>query len=217
MIRLQKRLLDWFQRKARDFPWRHTDDPYAVLVAEKLLQQTQARDSVVAAYETLLAKYPTPEMLADANIHDLEKIIRPLGFVYRATELKAMATELVEQHKGQVPVNLKELMSLTGVGSYSARAVLSFAYGENIPVVDINVARILYRVFGIPGPLPSNPARKRTLIELASSLIPQGQSRQFNLAMLDLGALVCTPKSPDCSNCPILSFCVYGQQSVRTI
>jgi A/G-specific adenine glycosylase len=211
---LQGRLLAWFQREGRDFPWRKTTDPYALLLAEKLLQQTRARDAVVEAYKILLAEYPSPESLAVAHLPELEEVIRPLGLVYRAGELKSMATELVERHDGNVPSNLSELMELTGIGSYGARAVLSFGYGVDIPVVDTNVARILYRVFGIPGPMPSNPARKRNLLELADSLIPSGQAREFNLALLDLGSSICTASSPECARCPILTLCEYGQKAV---
>jgi A/G-specific adenine glycosylase len=207
----QERLLSWFWREGRDFPWRLTTDPFAVLVAEKLLQQTRVRDTVVDAYGIILERYATPAELAQADLPDLEEIIRPLGLVYRAAELQAMARELMERHDGRIPDNLKELMHLTGVGSYVARAVMSFAYGKDVPIVDTNVARILYRVFAIPGPMPANPARKRILIELADSLIPEDHARQFNLAMLDLGALICTPTSPNCDSCPINEVCRHGR------
>ena len=210
----QQHLLAWYSQNGRRFPWRETSDPYAILIAEKLLQQTQARESVISAYQALLTIYPSPQMLARANPADVIAIVQPLGLAYRAAELIGLAEGLVSLHDGVVPDNLSALMALTGVGDYSARAVLSFAFGYDVAVVDTNVARIFYRVFGIPGRMPSNPARKRSLIDLATALLPVGQARQFNLALLDLGALVCTPRAPDCESCPVLQYCAYGKANL---
>ena len=207
-LEFQRQLLAWFQQAGRDFPWRSQSDPYAILVAEKLLQQTAARDVVVRAYEQFLYKYPTPWHLAAANVSDIQEIIQSLGLRYRAKEFSLLAQELVDRHGGKVPQDLRQLLALTGVGDYTARAVLSFAFGKNIPVVDTNVARFLYRLYGIPGPLPANPARKKSLIELASGLIPSGRSRDFNLAILDLCAQICKPATPLCTDCPVQVYCV---------
>lgn len=209
-IEFQERLLAWFEQAHRDFPWRSESDPYTILIVEKLLQQTAARDVVVQAYERFLDRYPTPQHLAQASVPDIEEIIRPLGLGYRAKELYALAQELVARHNGEVPRNLKELLALSGVGDYIARAVLSFAFGEDVPIVDTNVARFLYRLYGIPGPLPANPARKKSLIELAGTFIPTGQSKEFNLAILDLCAQVCKPTNPICPDCPVQVYCEYG-------
>ncbi len=208
---LQDRLLAWFASNRRDFPWRRTSDPYAVLVAEKLLQQTAARKVVVDAYQTLVGTYPSAEALAGARSEHLGSVIAPLGFHYRAKELKALGVALLDRHAGKVPAQLQELKALPGVGDYAARAVLSFAYGQDVPVVDTNVARFLYRVFAISGRLPSNPARKKSLIDLAARLVPTGRSREFNLAVLDLCALICTPSRPKCTSCPVQQFCSFGQ------
>lgn len=212
---IQDWLLAWFERSRRDFPWRHTDNPYIVLVTEKLLQQTAARDSVVKAFHDLTTLYPSVSELADADDAELERILAPLGFHYRAKELKVLARTLLEEHGGSVPADLKQLKALPGVGDYMARAVLSFAYGQDVAVVDTNVARFLYRVFAIPGPMPSNPARKRTLLELAQELVPSGRSKEFNLAVLDLCALVCTPTKPKCTECPVQPFCDFGQKALE--
>lgn len=123
----QNALLAWYKRHRRRFPWRRKSDPYAILIAEKLLQQTAARDVVVQAYKQLLKEYPTPRRLAGARVLDLEEIIRPLGFLYRAKELQTLGQALVARHRGKVPRTLKELLALPGVGDYAARAVLSFA------------------------------------------------------------------------------------------
>lgn len=210
---IQATLIKWFGSARRDYPWRHAQDPYAILLAERLLQQTAARECLVDAYEQLLRKYPSPTSLAQADLSELEAAIRPLGFVYRAGLLRRMAQELVDRHAGLVPQSLNELLSLTGVGDYAARAVLSFAFGQDIAVVDTNVARFLYRLYGIEGPLPANPSRKRRLIELANSLVPPGHSKDYNLAVLDLGAQVCTPKKPKCVECPVNHFCAFYAQT----
>ncbi|MBA7481013.1 Adenine DNA glycosylase [subsurface metagenome] len=206
---LQKRLLDWFELNGRDFPWRSKPSPYGVLIAEKLLQQTAARDKLVEVYNKLVNTYPNPRLLADADISILEDIIQPLGLRYRAKELRAMACELIARHNGEVPRDLEKLLELPGIGEYAARAVLSLAFGDDVPIVDSNIARFLYRIFSIKGPLPSNPARKRGLIELAGNLIPEGRSKKFNLAILDLCAQICKPNRPQCSECPVLTHCTY--------
>ncbi len=215
-IGFQERLLSWFEQACRDFPWRSQSDPYATLIVEKLLQQTAAREVVVQAYQQLLDQYPTPQHLSQANVPELEQIVRPLGFTYRAKELRTMAQELVARHNGIVPGNLNDLLNLPGVGDYAARAVLSFAYGEDVPVVDTNVARFLYRLYGLEGPLPANPARKRSLISLAGKLIPAGRSKEFNLAILDLCAQICRPTNPLCPDCPVQVYCVYGTKRVTS-
>lgn len=207
---LQDRLLRWHRSNQRDFPWRHTSDPYAILVAEKLLQQTAARRVVVTAFETLMERYPSVEDLAAAHVPDLKEVLAPLGFHYRAGELKALASALMEKHNGHVPDDLQLLKNLPGVGDYAGRAVLSFAFGRDVPVVDTNVARFLYRVFGLLGPFPANPARKTQLINLAGGMVPLGRSRQFNLAVLDLCASICTASKPRCHSCPVQPYCAYG-------
>lgn len=212
----QQSLLTWFEQEGRAFPWRFNADAYAVLIAEKLLQQTLARDALVAAYSTILERYPDPQHLGQASVQDVEAIIRPLGFVYRAKELVTMAKELQERHNGQVPQEFKQLMALTGVGDYAARAVLSFAFGDDVAVVDTNVARFLFRLYGLPGPLPANPARKRQLVELASSLVPEGRSKDYNLAVLDLCAKICKLSNPRCPVCPLLAYCDYGSARAST-
>jgi A/G-specific adenine glycosylase len=207
-----RKLLRWFQKEGRIFPWRSQRDPYAILVAEKLLQQTAARQVVVHAYRELLARYPTAGDLATANVRTLRRIIRPLGLSYRATELRALGQSLVTRFGARVPANFHQLMSLPGVGDYAARAVLSFAFNKDVAVVDTNVARFLHRFFAIPAPLPANPARKKVLTELAANLVPRGRSREFNFAILDLCAAICKPGAPECRRCPVRFFCAFGKQ-----
>lgn len=208
-INFQRSLLDWFDRERRSFPWRSQSDPFAILIAEKLLQQTAARAIVVIVYEKLIDRYPSPYELATADLKELEQTLHPLGLAYRARELILLAKTLVEQYEGKVPNTLSALLSLPGVGDYIARAVLSFGFGADVPVVDTNVARFLYRLYNLPGKLPSNPARNKRLIEMADNLLPRGRSKEWNLAILDLCALICKPKQPLCQLCPVQRFCTY--------
>ena len=209
VLDIQSRLLDWFRVFGRQFPWRQTDDPYAILLAEKLLQQTVVRESVIQAYNDLLAAYPTPAALAEADPGSIQAIIQPLGLHYRSQELVALARYISEKCGGHVPQDFRSLLALPGVGDYTARAVLCFAFGQDVPVVDTNVARILYRLFGLPGKVPANPARKQRLIALAGSLVPEGKSRQFNWAMIDFGSLVCKSSKPLCAKCRMQQLCRY--------
>jgi A/G-specific adenine glycosylase len=209
-------LLSWFAVNGRVFPWRERRNAFEILLAEKLLQQTAARPAVVAVYGRLLECFPTPEKLAAADVQSLEALIKPLGFKYRARELPVMAQALVARYEGNVPDSLDQLIALPGVGDYAARAVLSFAYDQDVPVVDTNVARWLYRLDGVPGPLPSNPARKKSLIARAADLVPVGKSREWNYAVLDLCALVCKAGTPLCSICPLRPFCIYGSRAAKT-
>lgn len=210
---LQESLLSWFAENQRQLPWRGTSSPFAILVAEKLLQQTAAREFVVQAYLELVDRYPSPDDLARANTEDLEGIVAPLGLKYRATELKRLGQVLAEAHGNSVPNDYETLKQLPGIGEYIARAVLSFAFQDHIAVVDTNVARFLFRVFAIDMPIPANPARKRWLWSLADDLLPHGRSRQFNLAILDLCASLCLPQQPKCDKCPIQVQCAMGRRA----
>ena len=213
---IQTQLLDWFEQNGRSFPWRETDDPYKILIAEKLLQQTAVNEKVVAAYELILNRHPTVEHLARASAKDLAPIISPLGFKYRAKELPLLAKALVRTEAGNVPHHLDSLLSLPGIGDYSARAILSFAHNQDVPIVDTNIARLLYRIHGIPGLIPSNPARNKRLIDLAARLIPKSRSREFNLAALDLCASICT-RRPNCVACPIGEQCDWKRRNASSL
>jgi DNA (cytosine-5)-methyltransferase 1 len=217
ITRIQTRLLTWFELNQRDFPWRKTTNPYKIIIAEKLLQQTAATSAVTAAYSELLRDYPTIKELADAKTKDLERVIAPLGLVYRAKELRNLAIYLMAKNSGEIPRSLQELRSLPGLGDYSARALLSFAFGMDVPIVDTNVARLLYRLFGISEPMPQNPARSKRLLTLSGRLVPSGRAREFNLACLDLCSLVCKAREPKCSKCPLVDVCHYGRNVKGTV
>lgn len=210
---IQKELLAWYNQNGRVFPWRQTSDPYKVAVAEKLLQQTAVNERLVYAYDVILKKHPTVDHLAAASAKELAPLIKPLGFEFRAKELPRLAKAVVEENGGEFPTDLDELLALPGVGDYLARAILSFAHNADVPIVDTNVARLLHRIFGINEPLPSNPARSRRLLGLASRILPQGRSKEFNLACLDLCAKICTIRKPQCEACPLQNACTSSRIS----
>ena len=213
--RAMRKLVAWGARNMREFPWRTCRTPYRVLVAEKLLQQTASRPAVVEAYRRLMTYCPNAARLARADVRKLEKIIRPLGFLYRAKELRRLGRALDARYDGRVPNNLHLLLELPGVGDYTARAVLSFAFGKAVAIVDTNIARFLHRFFGLNWSMPSNPARSKMLLELAAKLLPGRNSRRFNLALLDLCAGICLPQSPRCRICPLRLSCFTGRAALQ--
>lgn len=208
---MQHVLLTWFKTNQRDFPWRQAKDPFHVLIAEKLLQQTAATQAVVRVYRKLIMQFPSCEALAKAKIAEVKQIIESLGLHYRASEIIKMAKAIRRQHGGKVPSTLRELMALPGVGDYCARATLAFAYQLQVPIVDTNVARFLKRFFGLDVPQTQNPARNRKLLDIAGALIPVAQARDFNLAILDLCAKYCIAKEPTCKTCPLRKQCCCAQ------
>jgi A/G-specific adenine glycosylase len=213
ILRIQSLLLDWFSTNGRKLPWRETTDPYSVLIAEKLLQQTSLRTSVIEVYFQFIKKYPTPYQLSNANIIDVQKLIQPLGLHYRARELIIMAEQICCQFGCNIPETLSALLSIFGIGDYTARAILCFAYLQDVPVVDTNIARILIRVLDIPGKPPTNPSRNRKLIEIMEKLIPFGNAQYFNWGLIDLGALICKSTNPHCEDCPLNNFCAFYLRS----
>lgn len=210
VFKLQQLLLDWFIENHRDFPWRESRNPYYILIAEKLLQQTAVGERVITAYSTIISLCPTLQSLSQAKEEDLSQIVEPLGFHYRARELIKLARVIETEYYGELPKDYSKLIALPGIGEYTARAVLSFAYEQDIAIIDTNVARFLFRVFGIDSPMPSNPARNKLLENLATLVLPNGKSRNFNLAILDLCAAICRPQNPKCVICPVNAICNLG-------
>jgi len=196
----------WSGRRRRDFPWRRTSDPYRVLVAEILLQRTKA-EQVVPIYEEFLRRYPSLYELARAELEEIEETVRPLGLAKRARLLKSLAEVLVTRFRGEVPRSAEALLELPGVGYYTANAVLCFAYGEDVPLVDWNVARVVKRIWNIP--MKRAPHTDKKLMEFAARLVPQGKGREFNLALLDFSAEICRPRNPECRSCPVSQMCDY--------
>ena len=202
--------MKWYAENSRNYPWRKTDNAFHILIAEKLLQQTRARQAVVDAYQKITSTYQSIDELADAELGDLQRIIQPLGLLYRAAELINLASEIKDHFNYVVPNKFEELLTLTGVGEYSARAVMSFAYNQDISIVDTNVARFLHRLLGLDENIPKNPARSKRLRFYAEYMVPRGNSRNYNYSVLDLCSKICTSSKPSCSECPVQKFCKFG-------
>jgi A/G-specific adenine glycosylase len=203
--RFRDRLLTWYRRHGRDLPWRKTADPYHILVSEIMLQQTQV-DRVVPKYAEWLEKYPSLAALATAPAREVARTWRPLGYNVRPKRLQAIARESVARYGGQLPADEETLLSFKGIGAYTAGAIRSFAFRERAAIIDTNVARLLFRVFIASGD-PKSHAMKRRLWSVAEVLVPVRHAFDFNQALMDFGATVCTARNPKCLACPMAKSC----------
>jgi A/G-specific adenine glycosylase len=210
---IQRSLLDWYARHGRDLPWRRTDNPYHIWVAEVMLQQTQVA-TAIPYYERFLEHFPSLNALAAADLDAVLKVWEGLGYYARARHLHAAAQELVKRNRGHVPETWDELVQLPGIGQYTAGAILSIAFGERRPAVDGNVRRVLSRLFAIQDPIDDAHTRRR-LLDLASDLLPEVRPGAFNQALMDLGATICTPQSPACRSCPLGHFCAAYERGLQ--
>jgi A/G-specific adenine glycosylase len=203
--RIHGALLGWYAERRRNLPWRSTRDPYCIWVSEVMLQQTRVQ-SVVAYYERWLRRFPSVQTLAAADGEDVLRAWEGLGYYSRARNLQRAAQRIMAEHGGRLPESMEQLRALPGIGPYSAGAIASIAFHADEPVVDGNVIRVLTRLFGLSG----NPRRgplAGQLWKLARSLIPKGKAGDFNQALMELGATVCSPRSPRCAECPVAPQC----------
>lgn len=202
--RVQERLLAWYAAAARDLPWRRTRDPYAILLSEVMLQQTQV-ERVIPKYQEFLERFPTLAALAKAARGDVIRAWAPLGYNRRAVRLHELAQQIVAERAGRLPERLDELRRLPGLGPYTAAAVACFAFGAQVPAIDTNVRRVLER-FGADR-WRNWPPGRREIERLALELLPIGQASAWNQALMDLGALICTARAPRCAHCPLAESC----------
>ncbi|MFQ5509967.1 MAG: A/G-specific adenine glycosylase [Leptospirillia bacterium] len=200
-----RRLLVWYRAHRRDLPWRASSDPYAVWISEAMLQQTQVA-TVIPYYQRFMVLFPTVEALAAADVGAVLKAWEGLGYYSRARNLHRAAAVVVDGHGGSLPGSLDGLKRLPGIGPYMAGAIGSIAFGLPVPVLDGNVERVLARRHRIGDPIKQSATRKR-LWQLAGELVPKTGSGDFNQAMMELGATVCTPKNPSCDVCPVSGDC----------
>ncbi len=202
---IQIKLLQWFKKNKRDLPWRKTDDPYSIWVSEIMLQQTQVT-TVIPYYKNFLKSFPTIRHLAKANLSKVLKVWEGLGYYSRARNLHGASKIVLKHFHGKIPATLKDLLGLPGIGRSTAGAILSFAFQKEASILDGNAKRVLSRLFAVSG----NPEKRKTeqlLWKISESLIPKGYSNPFNQALMDLGAMICTPKGPLCPRCPLHRFC----------
>ena len=202
---LRRSLLAWFRKEARDLPWRRTRDPYAVWISEIMLQQTRV-DQGTPYFERFLDAFPDVHTLAAAKDDRVLKLWEGLGYYSRARNLHRAARIIAEERGGRFPATAEEWQTLPGVGRYTAGAIASIALGEKAAVLDGNVIRVLSRVYNIEESTDV-PATRALLWELAESLVPANAPGDFNQAMMELGARVCTPRKPLCEACPVRRCC----------
>lgn len=198
--------LDWFSHKGRRLPWRQSKDPYRIFVSEIMLQQTQVQ-TVIPYYERFMARFPTVFDLAAADEVEVLKLWEGLGYYARARHLLSSARIVVDQHHGIMPDNLPALLSLPGIGTYTAGAILSIAWQKSVPAVDGNAVRVFSRLTGTPW-TTGHTADRQQVSSLVAAWLPSDRPGDFNEAIMDLGATLCLPKEPDCDECPLTDFCV---------
>jgi len=201
---LRPRLLEWFAQNRRDLPWRRTQDPYAIQVSEIMLQQTRVA-AVLDRFVQFMERFPTVAALAEASEQEVLALWSGLGYYRRARMLHQAAKQVMEERAGAMPTSCAALLQLPGVGAYTAAAIASIAYGEAVAVVDGNVERVICRLRGWEA--DKSTALRRRVEQCASELLDPAHPGDFNQAMMELGAMVCTPRGPLCEQCPILQEC----------
>ncbi|MBB6673278.1 A/G-specific adenine glycosylase [Cohnella nanjingensis] len=205
-------LLGWYKVAKRDLPWRRSRDPYHIWISEIMLQQTRV-DTVIPYFNRFVERFPTVADLAAAPEEDVLKAWEGLGYYSRARNLQAAAREVTERYGGRVPDDKAAVSGLKGVGPYTSGAIMSIAFNRPEPAVDGNVMRVLSRYFCIDEDI-ARPATRIGMEGLARKLIPEGEAADFNQALMELGAMICTPKSPSCLVCPVMEHC-QGRQAGR--
>ena len=213
---VHRHLLKWYAAQQRDLPWRSTDDPYAILVSEIMLQQTQV-DRVLPKYQQFLATFPTLTKLAAATTAEVISAWVPLGYNMRAVRLQSIARQVIAEYDGRIPDTINDLLKLKGIGRYTAGAIACFAYRKQVATVDTNIRRVLHRIFlGLEYPKPKiNDAE---MLTFAERVLPADEAYNWNQALMDLGATICTSNNPRCTFCPLQTNCTayveMGQQSL---
>src|SRR5712692_9297659 len=198
-------LLQWYSAHQRDLPWRSTSDAYAILVSEIMLQQTQV-ERVLPKYHQFLAAFPTLADLAAAPTAGVITVWAPLGYNSRAVRLQSIARQVIAEYGGQIPSSIDELLRLKGIGRYTAGAIACFAYHRQVATVDTNIRRVLHRIFlGLEHPQPK--LNHVQMFTFAEQVLPPGEAYNWNQALMDLGATICSSANPQCTRCPVQESC----------
>lgn len=206
-LEFTNKIMNWYKINKRIFPWRYSKDSYKIWISETLLQQTDS-DKALYAYKKIIEKYPDSFSLSKATTKELEEIFKSIGLFYRIGRIKNAAQYICNVYGGVLPKEKNQLKRIKGIGDYIASAIMCFAYGEKCSVVDTNVIRIFERIFKIE----SNKSRVRNdkdIWTFADGLVNQDNPIDYNYAILDLGALICTANSPKCGECPMIYICDY--------
>ena len=205
MKKMQQNLLRWFHKNARDLPWRKSYSPYHVWISEIMLQQTQM-DRVIDYFIRWMKQLPDIGSIAISNEEKILKLWEGLGYYTRAKNIIRTANILMEQYNGELPPDYPDLLQLPGIGKYTAGAIMSIAYNKEYPIVDANIERVFARLFNLEKPV-KNKITHAFIWQKANALIPKGKAREFNQALMELGALVCIPRNPRCRICPVRNYC----------
>lgn len=213
MTDLARRLLEWYDKKGRRLPWRRTVDPYAIWVSEIMLQQTRV-ETVIPYFERWLERFPTVFALAEADEQEVLSAWEGLGYYQRARNLHRAARILVAEHGGNLPRDAEGWRRLPGVGRYTASALAAILGGQDEAAIDGNVKRVISRVYDIAEPVDA-PAGEQAVLARAQENLPAGRAADYNQALMDLGALVCTPRSPRCEACPLSPLCCARAQGMQ--
>jgi A/G-specific adenine glycosylase len=208
-----EKLLSWYELNRRDLPWRRQPSPYAVWVSEIMLQQTRV-ETVIPYFQRWMARFPSVKALAQASLQNVLSTWEGLGYYSRARNLHKAAQIIVDQYGGSLPEDPQALRGLPGIGRYTAGAIASIAFGRDAPALDGNIRRVLARLFNMSEPARS-AAGERRLWALASEHLPPGRAGDFNQALMDLGAILCTPRAPDCQHCPLSTDCAAYQLGLQ--
>ena len=211
---LQNRLLKWFAGADRRLPWVEDGTPYHIWVSEIMLQQTQIV-TVIDYYNRFIKKFPTVAKLAAADLDDVLKMWEGLGYYRRARSLHAAAREIVSDHAGKFPTDFESVLSLPGVGRYTAAAILSISLDQPHAILEGNTIRLFSRLFAVPDDTTKSSVQKK-LWQYSEQLVPRQRCGDFNQALMDLGRQICTPKNPDCQRCPIADFCLARIKGLQT-
>ncbi|MBN1892863.1 A/G-specific adenine glycosylase [bacterium] len=211
----QGRLLRWFHKNQRKMPWRGIQDPYKTWISEIMLQQTQV-ETVIPYYLNFIHKFPTVKALANAALFDVMKAWEGLGYYARARNLHSAANTVCMRHQGRIPDTLDGLMSLPGIGPYTAGAILSIAYRKPVPVLDGNIIRVFSRYFQLTESV-DNLLIKKKLWLISKLLLPDKYASDFNQGLMELGSLICTPKNPDCEKCPVMAGCKARKLEIQSL
>jgi len=210
VVDLTKKLISWYRQYGRDFPWRHTKDPYKIMIAEFMLHRTKA-EQVVPVYLSFIQKYPDVKSLATADPEEIKKVTEHLGLHWRSKHFITAARYIVEELNGQFPDDYDELRKIPGVGEYIAGAILTVCFNKPAPVVDSNIARFINRFWNLG--LKGEIRRKKQVVEIAGELFNIKNPGEFLFALVDFTALVCKPHNPHCSKCPLNRLCKYRKVS----
>lgn len=208
------KVVEWYQEHHRKLPWRHTRDPYKIWLSEIILQQTRVAQGL-PYYRAFVKKYPTVTALAAAPEQDVLRLWQGLGYYTRARNLRACAKTVAAQFQGRFPKTSEDLRKLKGIGEYTAAAIASFAFRAPVAVVDGNVSRVMARIFGVREDIATPRGRKR-VAELAQRILSLSRPDLHNQAMMEFGALQCTPRNPACNHCPFSRVCVARQEGLQS-